>query len=65
LGGFSLGCADPSTGVLRDSADVPKASGSVAAIYDLATAGDQMFALYDGGPVKGLVELTPPAACLP
>jgi outer membrane protein assembly factor BamB len=66
LGGLSLGCADPSSGVLRDAARVPGRHGSVTAIYDLASAGGRTFAIYDGsGRRHALVELTPPAACRP
>jgi hypothetical protein len=66
LGGLNLGCADPSTGALRDTAHVPTWHGSVTAIYDLAEAGGHTFAVYDGSSRRhALVELTPPAACRP
>ncbi len=66
LGGLQLGCADPSTGVLRDAARLPRRGGSPTAIGDLADADGRTFAIYDGGDRHHrLVELTPPTACTP
>jgi outer membrane protein assembly factor BamB len=64
-GGQSLACADPSTGQVLTSANLPTDNGALEYFSSVAVVGGQAYAYYEDQPAQrsGIVRMTLPAAC--